>query len=252
MANGERSTFEMCALTSGLLNEEQIEEARATVRWSQGDETDPSAPPSDGQLAERLVEMKVLNSWQAKQLLDGRTKFNLEEYWIVDSLGQGGMGQVFKAQDSKTGRIVAVKVLPRDKSTPEAIANFTREIRILASFDHPRLVAALNAGHDGRVYYLVTEYVPGMDLRKLVRNEGHLSMTVAAKIIHQVAEGLDYAHSQGMIHRRTTPLRGRPRTRARPPARRDPPRREAGQRAGYARKGCKTFRLRVGRTARRW
>jgi serine/threonine protein kinase len=115
------------------------------------------------------------------------------------------MGQVFKAQDSETGRIVAVKVLPRDKSTPEAIENFTREIRTLASLDHPRLVAALNGGRDGKVHFLVTEYVPGTDLRKLVRREGPLGMTVAANIIYQVAEGLEYAHGQGMIHRDVKP-----------------------------------------------
>lgn len=205
MANGKRSHFEKCALASGLLDEKQLDEARATVRWSQGDEADPSAPPSDRQLAERLVEMNVLNAWQAKQLLDGRTKFDLNQYRIVDSLGQGGMGQVFKAQDSKTGRIVAVKVLPIHKATPEAIENFTREIRTLASLDHPRLVAALAGERDGKVHFLVTEYVPGLDLRKLVRREGPLTMTAASNIIYQVAEGLEYAHGQGMIHRDVKP-----------------------------------------------
>jgi eukaryotic-like serine/threonine-protein kinase len=205
MTAGKRSYFEKCALASGLLDEKQLDEARASVRWSQGDEADPSAPPSDNQLADRLVEMNVLNAWQAKQLLDGRTKFDLNQYRIVDSLGQGGMGQVFKAHDSKTGHIVAVKVLPLDKSTPEAIANFTREIRTLASLDHPRLVAALAGERDGKVHFLVTEYVPGTDLRKLVRREGPLGMTAAANIIYQVAEGLQYAHGQGMIHRDVKP-----------------------------------------------
>ena len=149
--------------------------------------------------------MGLLNAWQAKQLLDGRTKFNLGPYLIVDSIGQGGMGQVFKAQHGKIGRIVAVKVLPRDKSTPEAIANFTREIRALASLDHPKLVAALDAGQDGNVHYLVTEYVPGMDLRKLVRRDGPLGMPAAASIICQVAEGLEYAHAQGIVHRDVKP-----------------------------------------------
>ncbi len=200
-----RSIFEQCALAGGLLTPEQIDEARAGVRWSEGDEPDPGAPPSDRQLADRLVEMGLLNIWQAKQLLDGRTKFNLGPYQIIDSLGQGGMGQVFKAQHGKMGRIVAVKVLPRDRSTPEAVANFTREIRAMASLDHPRLVAALDAGQDGNVYYLVTEYVPGMDLRKLVRQNGPLDQRTAASIISQVAEGLEYAHAQGIVHRDVTP-----------------------------------------------
>ena len=201
----DHSTFEPCALASGLLTKQQLDEARAGVRWSEGDEPDPNAPPSDKQLADRLVETGLLNMWQAKQLLDGRTKFDLGPYSIVDSIGQGGMGQVFKARRGKDGPIVAVKVLPRDKSTPEAIANFTREIKDLASLNHPKLVAALDNGQDGNVHYLVTEYVPGMDLRKLVRSEGPLSIPSAASIIHQVAEGLEYAHSKGIVHRDVKP-----------------------------------------------
>ena len=197
--------FEQCALAGGVLTQEQIDAARAGVRWSQGDAANANAPPSDRELADRLVEMGLLNVWQAKQLLDGRTKFNLGPYLIIDSIGQGGMGQVFKAQHGTMGRVVAIKVLPRDKSTPEAIANFTREIRALASLDHPKLVAALDAGQDGNVHYLVTEYVPGMDLRKLVRQDGPLGVQAAASIILQVAEGLEYAHAQGIVHRDVTP-----------------------------------------------
>jgi eukaryotic-like serine/threonine-protein kinase len=205
VSNAGRSMFEQCALASGLLTQSQVDEARAGVRWAEGDEPDPDAPASDRQLADRLVETGLLNVWQTKQLLDGRTKFTLGPYLIIDSIGQGGMGQVFKAQRGKAGRVVAIKVLPRGKSTPEAIANFTREIRAVASLDHPKLVAALDAGQDGNVHYLVTEYVPGMDLRKLVRQEGPLSVPAAASIISQVAEGLEYAHAQGIIHRDVTP-----------------------------------------------
>ena len=201
----DRSPFEQCILVSGLLTEKQLDEARASVRWSRGDVADANAPPSDLQLADRLVEMKLLNPWQAKQLLDGRTKFNLGPYWIVDSIGKGGMGQVFKAQLEKEGRPVAIKVLPRNKCTPEAIANFTREIRALASLNHPKLVSAVDSGHDGNVHYLVTEYVNGVDLRKLVRRGGPLSMTAAANIIYQVADGLEHAHAKGIIHRDVKP-----------------------------------------------
>jgi eukaryotic-like serine/threonine-protein kinase len=197
--------FERCALASGLLTQEQINAARAGVRWSTGDEPDPDAPPTDRQLADRLVEIGLLNVWQAKQLLDGRTKFNLGPYLIIDSIGQGGMGQVFKGQRGPAGRVVAIKVLPLHKSTPEAVNNFTREIRALASLDHPKLVAALDAGEDGNVHYLVTEYVPGTDLRKLVRQGGPLGISAAASIISQVAEGLEYAHTQGIVHRDVTP-----------------------------------------------
>ena len=205
----KRLSFQHCALASGLLNRQQIAEARAALRGPQGAAAGEKTPPghqhSDQQLADRLVEMGLLNAWQAKQLLDGRTKFTLGPYRIVDSIGQGGMGQVFKAEHPLMGRTVAVKVLPREKSTPEAIANFTREIQALAKLDHSRLVRALDAGHDGNVHYLVTEYVPGTDLRKLVRRTGPLDMETAAHIISQVAEGLQHAHRQGMIHRDVKP-----------------------------------------------
>ena len=197
--------FERCALAGGLLNEQQLAELRSKIRWSAGDEPDLSTPPTDEQLAQRAVELGLLNAWQAQQLLHGRTKFTLGPFRIIDSLGRGGMGQVFKAEHTKLGRIVAIKVLPREKSTPEAIDSFTREIRALARLDHPKLVAALDAGHEGNVYYLVTEYVPGADLRKLVRQQGPLSMAAAASIISQVAEALEYAHAEGIIHRDVKP-----------------------------------------------
>jgi serine/threonine protein kinase len=192
-------------LASGLLTEQQLDEARTGGRWSAGDASQPEAHLSERDLAGRLIEMGRLNPWQAKQLLEGRTKFNLGPYLIVDSIGQGGMGQVFKAEHNILGRVVAIKVLPLNKTTPDAVTNFTHEIRALASLDHPRLVRALDAGHDGNVYYLVTEYVPGSDLRKLVRRNGPLDMHTAAEIIFQVAEGLDYAHRQGLVHRDIKP-----------------------------------------------
>lgn len=83
----------------------------------------------DAQLAAKLVEQGRLNHWQAEQLKVGRAKFNLGPYQVIDSIGQGGMGQVFRAEHRLMGRIVAIKVLPRHRSTPDAIASFTREIR---------------------------------------------------------------------------------------------------------------------------
>jgi len=201
----DRSAFEKCALASGLLSEQQLDEARTGGRWLAGDQSEGDAHPSDPQIADRLIEMGRLNPWQAKQLLEGRTKFNLGPYLIVDSIGQGGMGQVFKAEHSVLGRVVAIKVLPLSKTTPDAVANFTHEIRALARLDHHRLVRALDAGHDGNVYYLVTEHVPGSDLRKLVRRHGPLDMHTAAGIVSQVAEGLEYAHRQGLVHRDIKP-----------------------------------------------
>jgi serine/threonine protein kinase len=199
-----RTHFRECALTSGLVTLADVEQARAELRATAG-ESDAESAISDRQLADKLIEMGRLNSYQADQLLNGRTKLNLGSYRILDSIAQGGMGQVFKAEHSVMGRIVAVKVLPRSKSTPDAIKSFTREIRAQARLDHENLVRAFDAGHDGNVYFLVTEYIPGTDLRRYVRNRGVLNMREAATIISQAAAGLQHAHELGLIHRDVKP-----------------------------------------------
>lgn len=160
---------------------------------------------SDEALSNRLVESEVISRYQSDKLLTGRTKFDLGPYVVTDFIGAGGMGEVYKAEHNVMGREVAVKVLPASKSTPEAIKSFAREIRTQAKLDHPNLVRAYDAGNDGRVHYLVTEYVPGMDLRRLIRSEGPLNVNQAASVIMFAALGLDYAHQSGLIHRDVKP-----------------------------------------------
>jgi len=115
------------------------------------------------------------------------------------------MGQVFKAVHQVMGRECAVKVLPLHRATPETLLSFGREIRMQAKLDCPYLVRAFDAGQDGNVHFLVTEYIPGMDLRRLVKSRGPLPIQQAAGIIMQAALGLDYAHQKGMIHRDVKP-----------------------------------------------
>lgn len=196
-----KSLFVRSALASGLLTAEEIDEAVAAIKAGvEGDKL-----PSDEQLAARLVDMRRINRWQSEQLRAGRTLFTLGAYQCVDSLGQGGMGQVYKAEHSIMGRTVAVKVLPKHKTNPETIANFMREIRMQAALDHENLVRAYDAGHDGNVHFLVTEYVPGTDLRRLIRKHGRLQMALAASIVTQAAKGLQHAHQRGLLHRDVKP-----------------------------------------------
>ena len=169
------------------------------------DESRDNSPVTDEELAERLIDLDVLTSYQVAQLKEGRTKFNLGPYIIIDFIGQGGMGQVFRAVHDMMGRESAVKVLPLSRATPDAVLNFTREIRTQAQLDHPNLVRAFDAGYDGNVYYLVTEFVPGTDLRQLIRTQGPLDMQQAAHVIAQSARGLEYAHQSGLIHRDIKP-----------------------------------------------
>ncbi len=201
----EGSKFLEAVRASHLLTDAQLKEALATVAVASDGSSPRWAQISDELLAEHLVERGMLNRWQAEQLQAGRTKFNLNDYQIIDSLGQGGMGQVFKAEHSLMGRVVAIKVLPKSKSTPAAITCFHHEIRTLAKLDDPHLVRAYDAGHDGNVYYLVTEFVAGADLRRLVRSGGPLAQHDVATIISQAAAGLQHAHDQGLIHRDIKP-----------------------------------------------
>ena len=205
MASTAGSIFEAAIVASGLLTAEQLDDARRNLNANPPGTADSAELSREDQLAEYLIESGLLNAWQVDQLKSGRTKFTLGPYRVIDSLGQGGMGQVFKAEHSLMGRIVAIKVLPLHKSTPEAVAYFTREMRAHAQLDHDNLVRAFDAGRDGSVYYLVTEFVPGTDLRKLVRARGRLTMPEAASIIAQAARGLQFAHDKGMIHRDVKP-----------------------------------------------
>jgi serine/threonine protein kinase len=200
-----KSIFCKAALKSGLVSKSDLDEALGAVLC-------PALPPrksapdvSDEQLAAKLVEMGKLNKWQAQQLIAGRTKFTLGDYVVVDSIGRGGMGDVFKAQHAIMRRTVAIKLLPRDKSNPEAIASFHREIQALAQLDDANLVRAFDARQEGSRHFLVTEYVPGIDLRKYIKKNGKLSMRAAAAIISQAARGLQHAHERGLIHRDIKP-----------------------------------------------
>jgi eukaryotic-like serine/threonine-protein kinase len=199
------SVLQNAALASGLLSRQQLDDALAGLVLAAAD---PSLTPEqvlDEALGQRLVEAGYLNRWQVEQLKEGRTKFTLGPYRIVNAIGQGGMGHVFKAEHKLLGRTEAIKVLPKSRSTPEAIASFQREIRAQAQLDHPNLVRATYADHEGDTFFFVTEYVPGTDLRKLVRRNGPLSAAIAATIMSQAAEGLHYAHRRGLIHRDVKP-----------------------------------------------
>jgi eukaryotic-like serine/threonine-protein kinase len=202
----KKKNFRTCVLTSGLVTPAELDQAIVAL-WTErsGGRPTTQVEIAEKELADKLVAEDKLTPYQAKQLLAGLTKLKLGQYRILEPIGHGGMGEVFKAEHAFMGRIVAVKVLPLHKSTPSATASFMHEIRSQARLQHVNLVQAYDAGHDGNVYYLVTEYVPAVDLRKYVRLNGSLGMKAAATIITQAAKGLGHAHEQGLIHRDVKP-----------------------------------------------
>ncbi|MCA9212053.1 MAG: serine/threonine protein kinase [Planctomycetales bacterium] len=205
MPNQKKSRLAQSALLSGLVSQQQIDHAYAAIRSKGGLGALPAVEIGDELLARELVEQEIVTDYQVEQLRGGRTRLHLGPYIITDWLGQGGMGQVFIAEHQMMGRKVAIKVLPKNKSTPAAINSFAREIKTQAQLDHRNLVRAYDAGHDGNVYFLVTEYVPGMDLRRLIRGQGRLGIRQAASVIRQAAMGLAHAHDRGLVHRDVKP-----------------------------------------------
>jgi serine/threonine-protein kinase len=165
-------------------------------------------PGTDGrEVAEALVQNDLLTHFQAERLLAGRnTGFVLGPYRILDRLGHGGMGRVFKAEHIALKRTVALKVLaPRLVSCERARALFLREVHAAAQIVHPNIVTALDADEADGLYFLALEYVDGPDLDQLVRKHGPLPVGLACDYIRQTAHGLQAAHALGMVHRDIKP-----------------------------------------------
>jgi serine/threonine protein kinase len=158
-------------------------------------------------LARALIEHGLLTRFQAELLLVGRTSgFHLGQYRILDHLGRGGMGRVFKAEHQTMNRVVAIKVLaPHLVKTPKAQQLFQREVRAAAKLVHPNIVTAYDANQIGDRCYLVMEFVDGPNLEQLVRHQGPLPVGLACDFIRQTAAGLQYAHEVGMVHRDIKP-----------------------------------------------
>ncbi|MGO8688353.1 MAG: serine/threonine-protein kinase [Thermoguttaceae bacterium] len=130
----------------------------------------------------------------------------LGEYDLLEELGGGGMGRVFKAIHRKMNRTVAVKLLPESLvQSPESVQRFQREVQALARLSHPNVVAVHDAGEADGTHFYVMDLVDGDDLARLVREHGPLPMGEALDCVLQAARGLEYAHARGVVHRDVKP-----------------------------------------------
>jgi serine/threonine protein kinase len=160
-----------------------------------------AGPPTKAidQSDERMVggqEESVANRWS-----DGLTSYEL-----LEVLGKGGMGVVYRGRHRQLGRPVAVKVVrPKLVSAAEAHRRFDREIRILGGLNHPGIVMATDAGRVGSAAYLVMELIDGVDLARLVRSAGPLNVGEACEVARQIAVALSAAHVAGAVHRDVKP-----------------------------------------------
>jgi len=129
----------------------------------------------------------------------------LLHYEIKDSIGKGGMGEVFRARDTKLGRDVAIKVLPAELSgDPEREARFQREARALASLQHPNVASVYGFEEADGARFLVMELIAGADLAQRMKN-GPVPVEEALDLARQIAAGLEAAHENGIVHRDLKP-----------------------------------------------
>ncbi len=123
-------------------------------------------------------------------------------YELLEELGRGAMGVVFKARDQRLGRIVALKRLTDSlRGHPTAIAYFEREARSAAVLTHPNIVVVYDAGQENGEYFITMEYLEGRTLEQILRKRGPMSASVVASLGIQICAGLQYAHSSRIIHR---------------------------------------------------
>jgi eukaryotic-like serine/threonine-protein kinase len=139
----------------------------------------------------------------------------LGPYEILSALGAGGMGEVYRARDTKLDRDVALKILPAEFThDPDRVARFQREAKILASLNHPHIAAIYGFEEHGGLTALVMELVEGDDLAQRI-DKGAIPLDEALAIAKQTAEALEAAHDQGIIHRDLKPANIRVRLMAR-------------------------------------
>ena len=128
----------------------------------------------------------------------------LGPYEIIDLIGAGGMGEVYRARDPRLGRDVALKILRRSPTDPDQIARFSREAQAAGSLNHPNIVAVFDVGTQAGVPYVVTELLVGETLRARL-NRGQLPYRKAVDYSIQIAQALDAAHARGIWHRDVKP-----------------------------------------------
>jgi serine/threonine protein kinase len=187
-----------CLKESNLLSAEEMSRVVSAA----------SQPGADlRSLARELVTAGILTLYQLEAVCKYKyTELRIGNYEVLDRLGAGGMGTVFKARHRRMKRIVALKVLSRDLAKDETLLRrFQREVETIACLSHPNIVMAHDADEYESGPFLVMEYVNGHDLASLVQKEGPLDVAAAIHCILQVARGLEYAHGQGIIHRDIKP-----------------------------------------------
>lgn len=195
------SAFADTVCQAGLLTDQELQQFQNRLTPK---ETEDESARS---LARRIVTDGGLTTYQAAVLLEARDDpLLIDRYVILDTLGSGGMGVVFKALHKSMDRIVALKLLPPHAvDSPEKVERFQRETRAAAKLSHPHIVTVFDAAESNGAHFLAMEYISGPDLSTVVQQHGALPIAQAVRFIRDAALGLQHAHEQGIIHRDIKP-----------------------------------------------
>ena len=158
-------------------------------------------------LSEYLVEIDWLTAYQHQLLFEDRwNELAVGPYQILDRLGEGGVGEVFKVWDTVHGRMAALKVLRQHLvGRPEAVQELQRERQAVVHLIHSNIIKTYDAAQVNRLPYFAMEYVEGVDLDRYVKANGPLAVEQACDYIRQTATGLQHAHQSGLVHRDVKP-----------------------------------------------
>ena len=203
MVDPQASRFWRAAVRSGL-----VDDAALRTCWEAIPEDKRTADAVDRRLARQAINAGLVTTWQVQQLLTGHvTGFKIDRYILLELLGQGGMGRVYLAKDTRLGRRVALKVLSKDRmNNPRAIARFQREAKVGAQLQHENLVRIYDEGEASGICYLVMEFIDGKNVGKLIAEQGAIPWPAAVGLARQVALGLEHAQQKGLIHRDVNPF----------------------------------------------
>lgn len=162
---------------------------------------------TDDRAAELLIERGLLTQYQVDRLLEGRSRgFFFDHYRVLDLLGAGGMGWVYRAADTRTEEVVALKVLlDRHKEDRGMLARFQQEARAGLLLDDPHIVRTRETGSAGGMLYMIMEFVEGPSLLEILLRRRRLPWSLACDFARQAALGLEHAHQKGLVHRDVKP-----------------------------------------------
>ena len=157
-------------------------------------------------LARNLADQGKLTDFQASSLLHNHLDhLRIGKYITLEKIGSGGMSVVYKAKHPNTEKIVAIKVLNPQEDSSEGYRRFENEVRAVSKLNHPNIVKAYDAVHEDGFAYLVMEYVDSQNLDQLIRRHGAIPVEKAIDYMVQIAEGLQHAHDNHIVHRDIKP-----------------------------------------------